>query len=82
MCNIDELKQALADKTQELANLAPSRPQFLVEDEDEYQDQLELLWAKRELIDEIDSIKEQIRVLEIPVNVPNIARTAYPRPSM
>jgi len=45
---MDSAEEARDDR-EELAKLPISKPQFLIDDDDEYQDQLELMWHKEEL---------------------------------
>lgn len=60
MTKIKELQKAIASKEVELANIGSQKPQFLIEEDDEYQDNLELGWAKDEIRDEIKSLKESL----------------------
>jgi len=75
MKKLEQLKKELQQTKDKLANAGYIKAQFLIEDEDEYQSQLELQWYKDELRDEIDALENQIRILETPVNQ---TRTVYP----
>ena len=55
MNKLQELKAELATAKEELSNCGRSKPQFLIDDDDEYQDQLELGWHKDEIRDRIES---------------------------
>ena len=60
MTELQKLKADLATAKEELSNCGRSKPQFLIDDDDEYQDQLELGWAKEEIRDRIASLEKQI----------------------
>jgi len=64
MNKLAKLQIALASYEEELANCGKSKPQFMIDDDDEYQDQLELGWHKSELIDKIDALRDEIQELE------------------
>lgn len=57
---IESLKMELALAKEELQNAGRSKPQFLIDDDDEYQDQLELGWWKDEQRDKIKNLEESI----------------------
>ena len=57
---IKNLKDELALAEQTLANAGRSKPQFLIDDDDEYQDQLELGWWKDEQYALIESLRKTI----------------------
>lgn len=58
---IESLKRELALAKEELQNAGRSKPQFLIDDDDdEYQDQLELGWWKDEQRDVIKNLEESI----------------------
>ena len=61
MNKLQELKAELATAKEELSNCGRSKPQFLIDDDDEYQDQLELGWHKDEIRDRIESLEKQIK---------------------
>jgi hypothetical protein len=57
---IESLKNELATAKEELQNSGRSKPQFLINDDDEYQDQLELGWWKDEQRETIKTLEESI----------------------
>jgi hypothetical protein len=57
---IKSLKNELAIAKEELQNAGRSKPQFLIDDDDEYQDQLELSWWKDEQRETIKTLEESI----------------------
>ena len=57
---IESLKRELALAKEELQNAGRSKPQFLIDDDDEYQDQLELGWWRDEQRDKIKTLEESI----------------------
>ena len=50
---------AIEETEDRLNNAGQSKPQFLIDDDDEYQDQLELSWFKEEMRDIIDELKAE-----------------------
>lgn len=66
MNKLQELKAELAAAEEELDNCGWSKPQFLIDDDDddEYQDQLELGWHKDEIYKRIESLEKQIKEYE------------------
>jgi hypothetical protein len=57
---IKSLENELVIAKEELQNSGRSKPQFLIDDDDEYQDQLELGWWKDEQREKIKSLEESI----------------------
>jgi hypothetical protein len=57
---IESLKRELALAKEELQNSGRSKPKFLIDDDDEYQDQLELGWWRDEQRDKIKTLEESI----------------------
>ena len=55
------LRAELASLKQELKELGASKPQYIIDDDEEYQEQLELGWYKRELIDRIDALERDLK---------------------
>lgn len=60
---IDKLKQAIADLHAEDDNLY-HRPQFLIDDDDEYQDALEKSWHRSEIRESIEAMKDEMYELQ------------------
>ena len=58
--HIEDLKFEKHELERELDNLGYTKPQVLIDDDDEYQEALEIGWAKDELRERIDTITERI----------------------
>jgi len=57
---MDNLLERIADLEEEIRNYQSQlKPQFLIDDDDEYQEQLELRWHISDLKDELEDLKEQ-----------------------
>jgi hypothetical protein len=71
MNHLQDLKKQLRTAKAELNNSGRSKPQFLIDDDDEYQDQLELGWWKDEQRQLIEQLQKDIEVLEaVAINTP------------
>jgi hypothetical protein len=64
MIDLRKKQEMLISLKDELANCGMSKAQFLIDDDDEYQDQLELGWHKSELRDQIDTLEREILLLK------------------
>jgi hypothetical protein len=58
--NKQEIQEEIRRLKSELADCGRSKPQFLIDDDDEYQDQLVLGWHKDELRDQIAELEKQL----------------------
>ena len=58
------LKKELKHAKEELRACGYSKPQFLIDDDGEYQDQLEIGWAKAEIRERIELIEQEIAEME------------------
>lgn len=57
---MDNLLERIADLEKQIRNYESQlKPQFLIDDDDEYQEQLELRWHISDLKDELEDLKEQ-----------------------
>lgn len=57
------IQSRLKEIAEEFANLGRSKDQHLIDDKDEYQEQLELGWYKDELYEEQEALKERLQSL-------------------
>jgi len=56
---MDNLLERIADLEKQIRNYESQlKPQFLIDDDDEYQEQLELRWCISELKDKLEELKE------------------------
>lgn len=57
---MDNLLERIADLEEEIRNYQSQlKPQFLIDDDDEYQEQLELRWHISDLKDELENLKKK-----------------------
>jgi len=57
---MDNLLERIADLEEEIRNYQYQlKPQFLIDDDDEYQEQLELRWHISDLKDELENLKKK-----------------------
>lgn len=54
------LEEQIESLNKELKSIGSTKPQFLIDDDDKYQDQLELSWYKSELRDEIKALEKEL----------------------
>lgn len=65
---LTQLNMELDTLSSDLDAIIPSKPQFLIDDDDEYQDQLEALEAKHELVDDIATITKEIEAIRATID--------------
>lgn len=57
---LEEIQDRILDLLEEKKRIPTPKSQLLIDDDDEYQEQLELCWYRRDIDEEIESLKQQL----------------------